>query len=130
VECDTGSESSLGQAHTFSGDLLREPHSPARSTASLVRYVVEGGSMAHTMPRNATHPTTRAQNNIRKPKIFGDDFVCLLTMIGEPRDYIEICKPKLFGDDFVCLLTMTGEPRDYIEASMQKEWRNGMDEEY
>jgi hypothetical protein len=27
-------------------------------------------------------------------------------------------------------MTMTGEPRDYIEASMQKEWRNGMDEEY
>jgi hypothetical protein len=29
---------------------------------------------------------TRLQNNISKPKNFGDDFVCLMTVIGETRD--------------------------------------------
>jgi hypothetical protein len=41
-----------------------------------------------------------------------------------------ILKPKHFGDDFVCLLAATGEPRDYAEASQQQEWRDAMDVEF
>jgi hypothetical protein len=35
------------------------------------------------------HPRTRLQNNISKPKSFGDDFICLMIVTGEPRDYEE-----------------------------------------
>jgi hypothetical protein len=34
-------------------------------------------------------PRTRLQNNISKPKSFGDDFICLMIVTGEPRDYEE-----------------------------------------
>jgi hypothetical protein len=34
-------------------------------------------------------PRTRLQNNTSKPKSFGDDFICLMIVTGEPRDYEE-----------------------------------------
>jgi hypothetical protein len=49
-----------------------------------------------------------------------------------PRTRLQnnISKPKKFGDDFVCLMTVTGEPRDYEEAATQQEWTKAMDVEY
>jgi hypothetical protein len=48
-----------------------------------------------------------------------------------PRTRLQnnISKPKSFGDNFVCLMTVTGEPRDYDEAVVQQEWRSAMEEQ-
>jgi hypothetical protein len=49
-----------------------------------------------------------------------------------PRTRLQnnISKPKSFGDDFVSLMTVTGEPIDYDEAVVQQEWRSTMDDEF
>jgi hypothetical protein len=39
-------------------------------------------------------------------------------------------KPKKFGNDFVCFLATVGEPRDFQEVVTQQEWKKGMDVEY
>jgi hypothetical protein len=54
-----------------------------------------------------------------------------IEIVAAPRTRLQhgICKPKKFGNDFVCLMSVTGEPRDYDEASKQ-EWRNAIDIEY
>jgi hypothetical protein len=49
------------------------------------------GVAARSEHQPALHrPRTRLQNNISKPKKFGDDFVCLLTTTGELRYYEEV----------------------------------------
>jgi hypothetical protein len=49
-----------------------------------------------------------------------------------PRTMLQnnITKPKTFGDDFVCIVTNKEEPRDFAEASTHEEWKKAMDEEY
>jgi hypothetical protein len=49
-----------------------------------------------------------------------------------PRTRLQnhISKPKNFGGDFVSLMMVTGEPRDYDEAVVQQEWRSAMDDEF
>jgi hypothetical protein len=41
-----------------------------------------------------------------------------------------ISKPKKFGDDFVCLLTTTGELRYYEEVATWQEWSKAMNAKY
>jgi hypothetical protein len=42
----------------------------------------------------STHPRTRLQNNITKPKTFGDDFMCFVTSTEEPKDFAEAASHK------------------------------------
>jgi hypothetical protein len=66
-----------------------------------------GGSVVASRSKHqvvSTCPRTRLQNNITKP--------------------------KTFGDDFVCFVTSKEEPKDFAEAISHKEWKKAMDVEY
>jgi hypothetical protein len=41
-------------------------------------------------PASFTHRVTMLQNKITKSKSFYDDFLCLLTVAGKPRDFDEV----------------------------------------
>jgi hypothetical protein len=55
---------------------------------------VNNGSMDCAVQRSPARPWSRSQNNISKPKNFGDNFVCLLTTISEPRSFDEVVQEK------------------------------------
>jgi hypothetical protein len=89
-----GRESASDSPLMCAAPLLMDETGSSEATGSVIKLV--------PVPETAA-PRTRLQHGIRKP--------------------------KKFGNDFVCLVTVTGEPRDYDEASKQ-EWRNAMDIEY